>query len=258
MLVGAITYLLGVTVNQITDPPLEHDFGLDFDYSVWTADTELTFVNVPFGNDYRDVVEQTPAQFNAWIDGQPTKTLTFGDFTKVLPGAPIKIHAPLNSVNRFNYVRVHDPAEPVQGGESAYYYYFVLDMQYVNAETTAVIVQLDVWSTYRHRVRVLRGFVERSHIGIANTQADDDRGRRWLTVPEGFDTGADYRIAGQKNIWRSSTNNTVIITSATDLETHPGTVDDPVLQSAPGGYLQSIPTATKSYAIDMKIGRAHV
>ena len=58
--------------------------------------------------------------------------------------------------------------------------------------TTEITVQLDVWQSYMHEWEITRCYVERSHLGIAAEEAWTDNGRRYLTAPEGLDTGAEY------------------------------------------------------------------
>lgn len=237
-------------MNQITDPPNEYTFGLDFDYGVWQPDTSITFANVPWDNSYQDVWETSEASFNKWFDDLPdTYPSKIHHLTYATPSLPIKVNAPLNAISKFNYLRVHNPAQPVPGSDQpAYLYYFILDTFRTNANTTTIHVQIDVWQTYRRKTRFLRAFIEQGHAGIANESQNEDRGRKWLNIPEGLDTGAEYLIADYRNLY-SQNSYDVLITSATNLVAAPGTISDPSLATATGGSIQNIPSATSTYMV---------
>lgn len=239
-------------MNGITNRPPDSRFGHDYDYGRVTAESEVTLVSVPWGNNYADVVEYpSDEELNAYIDGEKTHTMSVRDMTYLTPGAPIRIPVPVNTANVYNYVRVRNPVQPTHGKDTKRdYYFFILDAQRVNSETTELSLQVDVWQTYRRMVRFLRAFVEVGHVGIANSRQHEDQGRKWLTTPEGLDLGAEYEVTRVDNLslmWDFD----VVITAATNLVNPPGTVNNPSLQTSSGGLLQGIPTATTSYAVNL-------
>ena len=169
------------TIESPANP--DYNFGLDFDYSVWPKGTQIDLVNVPWNSDYRDVV--APAfGLDAYIDSlNPVGIRTTG-MSYLKPGEPISINLPHNVVQRFNYLRVKNPLQPIPGSDVVKnWYYFILDTKYVAPNNTQLILQLDVWSTYIPNVTLGNCYVERGHIGIANENAFNNYGRDYLTVP---------------------------------------------------------------------------
>jgi len=246
--------------NGIPGPPNVYGAGLDFDYSVWTAGTSLDLVNVPWNNDYRDVVRfNNRAALNTYIDGLAPAGITIENMMYAKPGQDVFLPIPYNRVNRYNYLRASNPLMPIEGDIQKDFYYFILECEYVNPSTTRLRIQLDVWQTYVYDVQFGNCYVERGHIGIANTNAFNNYGRDYLTVPEGLDIGGEY----QQVMRRSETvmlnaslpfggetaakYGDVIVVSATDLDADPGTVDDPKLESASGSQINGMPSGANFY-----------
>lgn len=239
--------------NQITDPPLKSDFGLDFDYAVWTPDTRITLTNVPWNNDYRDVVSfETTAALNEYIDSSAGANLTVTNSRHSPIHAPITLEYPFNVVNRYNYVRVYNPAQPIKGGDTPkYFYYFITDVRYGSPNATIITVQLDVWQTFIRQVQLGRCYVERGHLGIANTDQFRNYGRDFLTVPEGLDTGSDYQMVTYRSddqiILPAQGRYSILVCSTVKLEAAAGNVGNPNLQSAEGGRFQGLPAGASYY-----------
>lgn len=240
-------------MNQISDPPNRYGFGLDFDYAVWTAESNITLTNVPWNNDYRDVVSfENTAALNAYIDRSPTQNVGISRATYAKANEPILLDVPFNVANTFNYVRVHNPAQPINGGDTAkYFYYFIVDVQYIAPNTTQIVVQLDIFQTFIRQVEFGRCFIERGHIGIANEANFRNYGRDYLTVPEGLDTGETYTpIVGWGDtqlILPAVGNYSILVASSIKLEGDPGTLAAPNLNSAEGGVFQGMPSGASYY-----------
>lgn len=240
----------------------DYNFGLDFDYSVWPKGTQIDLVNVPWNSDYRDVV--APAfGLDAYIDSlNPVGIRTTG-MSYLKPGEPISINLPHNVVQRFNYLRVKNPLQPIPGSDVVKnWYYFILDTKYVAPNNTQLILQLDVWSTYIPNVTLGNCYVERGHIGIANENAFNNYGRDYLTVPEGLDLGAEYLVGWEKfqtfiDSWEFGGNiipkYSIIATSTSDLTADPGTVDSPKLVTAKGSVLSYIFSGAGMYAWETEL-----
>lgn len=251
-------------MSQIKDGPnKDYTFGYDFDYAVWSANTDITFTNVPWNSDYRDIVMfKTTDDLNRYIDRNPTANINLKTtYAKV--DQPISISTPFNVANRFNYVRVYNPAQPIKGSDvPRYFYYFVTSVNYVAPNNTTITVQLDVVQTYIRQVRFGRCYIERGHIGIANEDNFRNYGRDYLTIPEGLDVGDSYQILRRqrrqvmslvgKNTGESPVNMqqvgvNVLITSTVDLSADPGSIANPKLVSARGGYAGGIATGAAMY-----------
>lgn len=238
-------------MNGINELPKPTDAGLNFDYELWDADSEITLCIVPWSNAYDNVVEfESDAALNAYIDSLPdTVSQTLGQMTYLTPGNPIKIDLPHNVAHRYNYVRVRNPKQPAGNDIQRDYYYFILNTTRLAAQTTEINVQIDVWQSYRRMVRFLQAYIDTGHVGIANELQDENNGRKWLNTPEGLDTGTEYLTAWVSNIEPAMRNYDVVVTFATNPVAPPGTVNDPFLHTSSGGRLHNLPTATGSYAV---------
>ncbi len=222
-------------MSDIYDPPLDYDFGLDFDYSVWTEDSEITLCVVPWDAEYRDVwLPDSKAQLDAYIDNQSPLKLLLSDMSYIKPGQPISIDTRHNVANQFNFVRVRNPLQPGGGDKVRDYYYFITGTEYINPNNTAIYVQLDVWSTYIYDCQFGNAYIERGHIGIANQNNFDAFGRTYLTIPEGLDVGSEYMTVAKRqdlvmgvNYENGTTSMemSIIVVATQDLESSPYQAD---------------------------------
>lgn len=240
-------------MNQIYDPPLEQDFGLDFNYWQWTADTDITLTNVPWNNDYRDVVwYDTTNDLNTYLDRQDQENVSIVGASYAPVNRPISIDTPYNIASRFNYVRVYNKAQTFQNADTPrYLYYFILDLNYVATHTTELVVQLDVFQTFIRQVQFGRCYIERGHIGIANQAHFRNNGRDFLTIPEGIDVGREYvNVAyAQKLLMQARLETTydILVVSTVNLEKSGGTSSDPKLVAATGNRFMGIPSGAQYY-----------
>lgn len=250
-------------MNQIQSPPNEYDFGLDFNYAAWTKNTVVTMVNVPWNNDYRDIVKfANRAALNAYLDSIEGAGVQIGGMSYVKPNTPIRIPIPFNAAYKYNYLRASNPLQAVAGDVQKDYYYFITDVRYVAPDTTEVVLQLDVWQTFGFDATFGNCYIERGHIGIANENAFQNYGRDFLTIPEGIDTGTEYQVVTQKSkslmsyefpdgatgIDDVTGGFDVLVVSAVDLlATDFGTVDAPILTTAKGGNYFGLPSGADYY-----------
>lgn len=230
--------------------PNTYDFGLNFNYAVWGAGSQVDLVNVPWNNDYRDIVRfANRAALDTYIDSLAPAGISIDKISYAKPNQPVRINVPFNKVYKYNYIRVSAPVQPVTpADENRKYYYFITDVRYLAPNATEIVVQLDVWQTFGYDVQFGNCYVERGHIGIANTKQMDFYGNDYLTVPEGLDTGGEYNNVHRENreIAHASKMNVIAI-STVDLLADPGTVDDPKLKSAPGSISGNIPSGASYY-----------
>lgn len=247
-------------MNQITDPPLNSDFGYDFNYAVWTEGTRVSLLNVPWNNDYRDVVKfEDRDALNTYIASQENADYVINDIAYAKAGQPIRIDLPFNKVYRFNYLRASNPAQPVPGSDvSRDFYYFITDVRYLAPNTTEIVVQLDIFQTFIYDVTFGNCYIERGHIGIANENAFNGYGRDYLTVPEGLDIGSEYRVITKRDEyvvmatqfsggadpydedWYAARAFNILVISSVDLSADPGDVNNPVLVTAKGGQIHNL------------------
>jgi hypothetical protein len=238
--------------------PNTYTAGNDFDYSVWTAGTQVDLVNVNWNNDYKDVVKfESKNALNTYINSLQSAGIRLNNLTYAKPDQDILLPIPYNRVNRYNYLRASNPLMPIPNDIQKDFYYFILACEYVNPQVTRIRVQLDVWQTYVYDVSIGNCYVERGHIGIANENAFNNYGRDYLTVPEGIDLGADYRVISKRteeivSLTAGSLEyeHDIIVVSTTDLTADPGTEDAPSLKTPQPSTIQSMPSAAAFYVFE--------
>ena len=232
-------------------PPQEFEFGDSFNYQRWTANTQVTLCNVPWTNDYRDIVWfNSFDEIDSYLLSNSGPTINYNNTTRITPGRPIRIPTPLAVAYKFNYLRVYNGLMPINGDEARPYYYFITDLQEEAPNSVLVNVQLDVWQTFCHQVQFGRCYIEQGHIGVANSNQFSNNGRDFLTIPEGLDIGSEYWITGASNREIASAafvDYGVMVTSTVDLIASGGTTDAPVLKTAMGSMYESLPNGCDLY-----------
>lgn len=247
-------------MNTITDPANKnYDFGKQFNYGAWVPGSKLTFCNVNWDNNYRDIVKfplSDGTTLNAYVDANAASDgFTLEKLSYVKPNQPVLINTPFNKVYTYNYLRVSNPVQPVPGSDvQRDLYYFITDVQYVAPNTTAIVVQLDIWQTFGSYATFGNCYVERGHIGIANTKAFDNYGRDYLTVPEGMDVGSEMQVVMKSNTPIMSQDSgsgpnpyNILVVSTVNLVADPGTVTAPSMHSATGGQFANMPSGAIQY-----------
>lgn len=242
-------------MSHLEPPEDPGKFGLDFNYALWTAGTTVTLCNVPWYSDYRDVVFfDTQAELDKYLDSAAGPSISLQNMMHARPGHPVRINVPFNNAYQYNYLRVHNPKQPVGENSAKTFYYFISDVRYVAPNTTELIVQLDVWQTFIRTIDFGRSYVERGHIGIANSNQMHDYGRRYLAIPEGLDLGSEYE---HTNFWshtianvRGNDSYKIVVVSTVSLEDSGGTVDEPVLETARGTYFEGLPNGVSTYVLE--------
>lgn len=253
--------------TQFHDLPEPKTFGHGFNYAVWSANTTVTLANVPWNNDYRDVVTfgagGDPALWRTRLDDYidnlsgPVTVLTGSSYAAL--GRPVRLQVPFEQAHRYNYLRATNPGRAWAPGDTdRSYYYFVVGVNYIAPDTTELVLQLDVFSSFCPDTTFGNIYVERSHLGIANKDSFTNYGRDYLTVPEGFDLGNEYEITAVHSLQVGSArfdtpgipgqkDYAILVVSATALDENPGTVDAPVLHSAKGSNMSNLPNGCEIY-----------
>lgn len=232
------------------------DAGLDFNYAVWTAGTVLTLANVRWNADYRDIVKfETQSALNTYISENAGPVHVMSGVTYAAANRPIRIDMPFNPAFRYNYIRVSNPTQPINGDDfGRTFYYFITAIRYIAPNVTELEIQLDVWQTFAYQITFGNCYIERGHFGIANEFARADQGRGYLTVPEGLDIGSEYQIAktyvhtigGTEHLTPTNTFDIIVLTTVT-LTMDPGDINDPNLTTAKGSNFQGLPNGGELY-----------
>ena len=118
----------GLPMNLPGDMPRA---GLDHNYAVWAAGTRLTFHNVPWNSDYRDVVkfdsQQALDEYLFSMTEFDWMEFTTSSYAKAYEN--IRVGLPFNSLYYMNYLRVENPLQPVNGDTPRVFYYFIRDIR---------------------------------------------------------------------------------------------------------------------------------
>jgi len=245
------------------EEPPEYDAGLEFNYDRWVPGTTVTLTNVPWDSNYRDVVAfNSHDRLNAYIDAKTNANTVITELSWAKPGMPLKLPMTINAVNKFNYIRVLNPAQAdsgINGDPIQYYYYFVTGAEWGSPNSTIVTVQLDIWATYHPYITLGRCFIEQGHVGIANELQYSNHGRDYLSVPEGLDVGGDYQIMARRhrNVMYTAVEDNpdrpeldgyaVLMVSTVDLTVDPGGINDPQIKTARGDRFQGLPSGAEYY-----------
>lgn len=231
-----------------------NDLPINFSYAKWTPNTRFKLCNVPWDMGYRDIVkwdEQAQKEYFDRLNG-----IEFTNCTMSKYGLPVRLPIPFAQASQYNYLIAtndYDFDTPRS------WYYFIQTCDYINANTTQLNIQLDVWQSFQHDVRLGNAYVERGHVGVANENAWKDYGKTYLDLPEGLDTGKCTVLTNES--WRplmdvaerdgvKYTSYGLIIVSTTDLESDAGTKDNPVVNTATGSAFESQLNGTSMYYLD--------
>lgn len=252
-------------MNGIAGPPNTYDFGTLFNYALWTENTRATLVNVPWNNDYRDIVKFPTAAGvtrNQYIDSLEGAGIVIENVSYLKPNMPIRLQIPFNKAVKYNYLRASNPVQPITGADiQRDFYYFITDVRYVAPDTTEFVLQLDVWQSYSDDARFGNCYIERGHIGIANSNAFNNFGRDYLTIPEGIDVGGEYQVVTKRSkpimsydLTGGGDINTAVafdflIVSSIDLLGDPGTRENPDFQTPDGENAFTLPSGAAYYII---------
>lgn len=214
---------------------------VEIEPATYPAQSRVQFLRVPWDSDYRNVVTWDRKDRDTWFANrmrEQTKPTSFvmDDFSYLPFGRPIMVDMSIDQVQQYNYLTVNNTSP---SSTHVDYCYFILRADYVSPDTTAVVLQLDVWQTWHDTVSLGRCFVERGHVGIADVSNSVDKdngfyGQRFLTTPEGLDTGAAHNITSTKTFSLIEDNFCIMVTATQDMTADAGTVSDPKIVMSPG------------------------
>ena len=233
-------------MNQITDPPLDYDAGLDFNYAGWTPNSHITLCQVPWDSGYKDTVHfGTRKKLETYLNGlENAYTVTGMSYMRV--NAPIRLDIPFSQARRFNYlIATNGPQHGITGDKTDKFFYFVRSVRHVAPNTTEFILQLDVWQSFIYDSQVIRGYLERGHFPVVAGQTDP----LWLAEPESMDLGSGYLTRSGPYFHNLFQRVDIIISSTVSLTAPPGDKDNPLKQSAKGGYVGPIPVPVETYVL---------
>lgn len=228
-----------------------NDLPINFSYAKWTPNTRFKLCNVPWDMGYRDIVTWDKQAQRAYFDR--LEGVEFTDCTMAKYGLPVRLPIPFAQASQYNYLIAtndYDFDTPRS------WYYFIQTCDYVNANTTQLNIQLDVWQSFQHDITLGNAYVERGHVGVANENQWRDYGKTYLDLPEGLDAGKSTVLvneswtplmgAGSGDVYGFG----LLIISTTNLLRNPGTKDNPIIHSAVGSFFESQANGTEVYYLD--------
>lgn len=242
-------------------PDSVYEYQNQFDYSVWTPNTEITCATVPWDSSYRDIVrfdsKELRDQYFSEV-GQYGYSFNLTGMVYLRYGEPVRVNAPFSMINQCNYLIVRNPIQPVPDTASGFgvptrkpdvFYYFINDVKYIAPNTTQLDVQLDVWQTYYDRLSFGMCYVNKGHVGIANENSSQYNLSDYLTDTEGLNIGDEYEITYQWFFNFQNETPYIVIMSNTSLEGDFGSVANPKLRTSQGGINDGMPSGARAYAL---------
>lgn len=228
-----------------------NDLPINFSYAKWTPNTRFKLCNVPWDMGYRDIVAWDKQAQRSYFDR--LEGVEFRDCTMAKYGLPVRLPVPFAQASRYNYLIAtndYDFDTPRS------WYYFIQTCDYINANTTQLNIQLDVWQSFQHDITLGNAYVERGHVGVANENQWHDYGKTYLDLPEGLDTGKCTVLVAET--WKPlisagdglSYGFGVLIISTTNLLRNPGSKDNPTVNSALGSIFESQANGTEVYYLN--------
>lgn len=219
----------------------------------WPVGTRLQLLNVPWDENYRDVVAwESEAARDAWFASQESASWVSDRFNYLWPNLPVAVPVPYSSAYKYNYVAVRNPVQPVDDeGPQRTYYYFVTDVSYLSPQASNLTVQLDVMTTYCGSMEFGRAFVERGHIAMANSNCTVANRYDYLTIPEGIDVGSEYLPVSREYydfMGDSDEGAWIVVASTANLVSDPGITAKPNLVTAEGGWFDKFVNGASLYA----------
>lgn len=181
-----------------------------FDYSRFKPTARLKMCNVPWCGDYENVVKfENDAKRDEWFDALSGDVVNLETMFNVKPDGSAKVPVPVTSAQVYNYIVVDLPrmtsdAQPIEhasGERKARYFYFILDAQQLSPNSTRLVLELDMWTTYINDMRFDYILLERGHAPVAASPIAD-----YLADPKDNSTyllTADVNTGGEPYIERS-------------------------------------------------------
>lgn len=238
-----------------------YEYQNQFDYSVWTPNTEITCATVPWDSSYRDIVRFDSKELRDQYFSEVKQygySFNLTGMVYLRYGEPVRVNAPFSMINQCNYLIVRNPIQPVPDTASGFgvpprkpdvFYYFINDVKYIAPNTTQLNVQLDVWQTYYDRLSFGMCYINKGHVGIANENSTQYNLRDYLTDTEGLNIGDEYDVTYQWFYNFQDEAPYIVIMSNTSLEDDYGSVSNPKLSTSRGDMADGMPNGARSYVL---------
>lgn len=214
-----------------------------FDYSRFKPNARLKMCNVTWCGDYENVVKfENDTARDQWFDALSGDVVNLETMFNVKPDGSAKVPVPVTSAQGYNYLVVDLPrmtsdAQPIEyasGERKARYFYFILDAQQLSPNSTRLVLDLDMWTTYINDMQFDYILLERGHAPVAASPVAD-----YLENPRdnsAYLLTADVNTGGEPYIERSrvaknysAEGQRACIVTACDLQGSFGTASAPTV-----------------------------
>lgn len=147
-----------------------------FNYALWSANSKIMMTHVPWTRDYKDVVKfNTDSDRDAWFKSQENVSVIIEQAVRVPREGVVVLPFNFDQVINCNYLVAEWPVPTgvtPSGSIRTKYFYFILDMQYKNANVTEVTLSLDYWTTFINDVEVNDSYLKRGHLPMTFVDVD--------------------------------------------------------------------------------------
>jgi len=152
-----------------------------------TPQTEVRLCNVPFTISYKDVMDfsSKTEQSNYFLSTVIANGNMGDDFLYVRQNNSIKVPIEIDFIRNCNYVMYKNDLY-----SSKWFYAFVTEINYINPNTTELILVTDVFQTWQFDITFKPSFIERAHVDRWNA----DGSPVINTQDEGLAYGTAYDI----------------------------------------------------------------
>lgn len=147
--------------------------------SVITPSSNVTLLKCPLemDNNHQLNFASKTAQYN-YFNSLPKYDIG-DDYTYIRQENVIRVDANIDEIMQYNYLMYQNEAY-----SNKWFYAYIVDMQYLNDNCTAILIKLDTWQTWQFDLQFRKCYVEREHV------SNDAIGAH--TVPEMLDYGPSF------------------------------------------------------------------
>lgn len=137
----------------------------NFDYKTWLPNTKIKLVNVPFYNDYHDVVRfENTDKRDAYFDGIAGESVMLKSSIYIQPDGIIGLPLQYDKARNYNYICVEFPKNSADySSVNSRWYFFITNFIQSAPNTCNCSVELDIWTNFIYAAHLSGMVVDRSH-----------------------------------------------------------------------------------------------
>lgn len=147
-----------------------------FDYNTWLPNCKLTVCSVAWDNERHAVAWETLDEKVEFFDNLESYRVVLDTMVNRQLDGSIRLPIPFATLQRYNYIWVEFPPQPVEGENSEtrvkYYGFFITHTQQIAPSTVECVLELDYWTTFSHLVSFTYCELEQGHAPMAAIDVD--------------------------------------------------------------------------------------